>query len=102
MQTWQPISIPELEELVTSQLLGCTPAQQAAFATYRVPFYPVSFQRPTALKLVLVVANLPSGLLYYEDVEEGFEVGAMDADGVIQDHGCNQLELTQALAREGF
>lgn len=75
MQTWQPMSIPELEALVASQLLACTPAQQAAFSTYRVTIYSVSFQRPTALERVLVVAELPSGLLYSEDVEEGFEVG---------------------------
>lgn len=102
MQTWQPISVSELEALIASQLLACTPAQQAAFATYRVAMYHVPFQRPTALERVLVVAELPSGMLYYEDVEEGFEVGAMDAAGGIQDHGCNQLKLTHALAWEGF
>ena len=102
METWQPISAFELEDLVASQLRNCTPAQQAAFATHRVSFYPVPFQRGASLEQVFVVADLPSGLLYYEDVEEGFEVGILDARGVIQDHGCNQLELAHALSRAGL
>lgn len=61
MKTWQPISVSELEALVASQLSACTPAQQTAFATYRVPFYPAPFQRTGALEQVLVVAELLSG-----------------------------------------
>lgn len=102
METWQPITVVELEALVADQFPSCSPTQQAAFAPYRVPFYSVPFQRSRALGQVLVVAELPSGLLYYEDVEEGFEVGVLDADGILQDHGCNQLELTHALSRAGL
>ena len=87
---------------MADQSLGCSPAQKIAFASYRVPFYSVPFQRSRALEQVLVVAELPSGLLYYEDVEEGFEVGVLDANGILQDHGCNQLELTHALSRAGL
>lgn len=50
----------------------------------------------------LVVAELPSGLLYYKDMEEGFEVGISNAHGTIRDNGCNQLELTHALSRIGI
>jgi len=99
LETWQPITVVELEALVADQLPNCSPSQQVAFASYRVPFYSVAFQRGRALEQVLVVAELPSGLLYYEDVEEGFEVGALDADGILQGHGCNQLELAYALSR---
>jgi len=87
---------------VADQSLGCSLAQQIAFASYRVPFYPVPFQRSSTLEQVFVVAELPSGLLYYEDVEEGFEVGVLDANGILQDHGCHQLELTHALSRAGL
>ena len=82
METWQPITVVELQALVADQLHYCSPAQQVAFASYRVPFYSVAFQRDRALEQVLVVAELPSGLLYYEDVEDGFEVGRLDADGI--------------------
>lgn len=99
METWQSISASELEDLVALQLRNCTPAQQATFATYRVSFYRVPFQRATSLEQVFVVAEFPSGLLYYEDVEEGFEVGILDAQGVMTANGCNQLALPHALSR---
>jgi hypothetical protein len=102
LETWQPITVVELQALVADQLPNCSSAQQVAFASYRVPFYSVAFRRGRALEQVLVVAELPSGLLYYEDIEEGFEVGTLDADGILQDHGCNQLELTDALSRAGL
>lgn len=75
MDAWQPITVDELEALLADQLPGCSPAQQTAFARYRVPFYSVPFQRRFGLEQALVVAELPSSLLYYEDVEDGFEVG---------------------------
>jgi len=102
LEAWQPITVVELEALVADQLPKCSSSQKIAFASYRVPFYSVPFQRNPALEQVLVVAELPSGLLYYEDVEEGFEIGALDADGVLRDHGCNWLDLTYALSRAGF
>ncbi|MCC4589971.1 hypothetical protein LL974_02350 [Xanthomonas campestris pv. cannae] len=102
MEAWQHITVEELEALVADQLSVCSPAQQTAFARYRVPFYSVPFQRRFGLEQALVVAELPSGLLYYENVEDGFEVGVLDTDGTLHDHGCNQLELTYALFRAGF
>ena len=87
---------------MADQFSSCSPVQQIAFASYRVRFYSVPFQRSRVLERVLVVAELPSGLLYYEDVEGGFEVGVLDADGILQDHGCDQLELTHALSRAGL
>lgn len=102
LETWRPITVVELEALVAEQEARCSPAQRTAFASCRVSFYSAPFQRSHALEQVLIVAKLPSGLLYYEDVEEGFEVGALDADGILQDHGCNQWELTHALSRAGL
>ena len=102
MDNWRPIPAPELEALVSSQLSVCSPTQQTAFARYRVQLYPAPFRRADALEQVLVVAELPVGLLYYDDVEEGFEVGAPDSRGILHDCGCNQFELKHALARAGF
>ena len=102
MDTWQPITVAELEAIVAKQLGDCLPQQQAAFAKYRVPFYPVALARFGAIESALVVAALPRGLLYFEDVEEGFEVGIPDAEGVLPNQGCNQLELCHALIRAGL
>jgi len=84
------------------QLEECPKAQRKAFDVLRVAPYSAPFLRRHGLGHVLVVAHLPSGLLYYEDIEEGFETGVLDVDGVLHDHGCNQLTLSQALARAGI
>ena len=99
---WQPISLAELQELVANELQRCTQNQKEAFARFQVPFYLVPIYRFRNLESVWVVAKLPPGLLYYEDVEEGFELGVLDEDGALQDHGCNQYELSHVLAQAGF
>lgn len=99
---WQPITITELDAIVSEQLGACTPEQQTAFAGYRVPFYAVAIRRLGAVESVFVVAELPNGLLYYEDVEEGFEISALGADGIIPDQGCNQYELRHVLTQAGL
>jgi hypothetical protein len=102
LDNWQPITIPELEAIVAAQLAACTPEQQAAFAAYRVPFYSIPLSRLEAIESALVVAELPTGLLYFEDVEEGFEIGTPGPGGVLPDQGCNQLELAHVLTRAGL
>ncbi len=101
-RSWEPISVNELEALVANQLNECSQAQRTCFGTYRVMPYAVPFQRRYGLEHVLVVAHLPNGLLYFEDVEEGFELGELDTNGVLHDNGCNQLSLPEALARLGL
>jgi len=39
--------------------------------------------------------------MYWEDVEEGFNVSEVGADGQIAHHWCNQDELRHALTEWG-
>ncbi|RYE02110.1 MAG: hypothetical protein EOP50_00810 [Sphingobacteriales bacterium] len=102
MESWQPVTVGELEAIVARQLRACSPEQQEAFENYRVAFYRVPLSRFGSIEHALVVAEIPTGLLYFEDVEYGFEVGILGPDGVLPDKGCSQLELTHALARSGL
>ena len=99
MTEWEPITAAELQALLDGEVERCSPTLRAFFSTYRVDPYAVPFRRVGGLEYVWVVAELPAGRLYYEDVEEGFEVGRPDANGVLDDNGCNQLELHHALTR---
>lgn len=99
---WTPITAEELEILVTSALRDCTPGQAEAFARYRVPFYPVPIRRDTELETVFVVAHLPGGLLYFEDIEDCFVVSPLAPDGSIAEPGYSQFELRHVLALAGF
>jgi hypothetical protein len=101
MDSWEPMTEQELEALIARQLQDCSPQQQAAFALLRVPIHPVRLHRLGLIEPVLVVAQFAQGLLYFEDVEYGFEIGVPGADGVLPAGGCNQLELVHALNRLG-
>lgn len=100
--TWQPLTLVEMDALVAEQLGNCTPDQQAVFAARRVAFHTVPLHRLGEVEPVWVVAHLVEGWLYYEDVEEGFEVGVPGEDGALPEAGCDQLELTHVLHRLGY
>ena len=102
MESWQSITVEELEAIIAKQLAACSEKQRVVFAAYRVPFYLAPIHRAGAIESVLVVANLPYGLLYFEDVEEGFEIETPGGDGILPGAYCNQLELTHALYRAGI
>jgi hypothetical protein len=97
---WQPITSTQLEEIVARQLQSCTPSQQEAFSRFRVPLYKVPIQADE--ESVFVLAHLPFGLLYYEDIEEGFEVATLGVDGTLPRRDCNQYDLCHVLTRAGL
>jgi hypothetical protein len=99
LDSWLPITREELEALIARQLQDCSPGHRAIFESLRVPLRAMPLHRLRTIESVWVVAHLPDGLLYYEDVEEGFEVGAPGEDGVLPDRGCSQLALTHVLHR---
>ena len=45
------------------------------------------------------MAEAGSEVIYYEDVEEGFEICELGGDGMIPERGCEQLELSHVLER---
>ena|SRR2546427_13168851 len=96
---WEPISEDELKELIDRELVKCSIEQQKFFAKYRVPFYKVPIHRLGGIGEVFVVAELPSGVIYYEDVEGGFEFDRLGPDGAIPTQGCNQYELRHVLSQ---
>jgi hypothetical protein len=96
---WKPISALELNRLVDLELTNCGIEQQNLFARYRVPPYRVPIHRLGKLEEVFVVAELPSGVIYYEDVEEGFEFDSLGTDGAIPEQSCNQYELGHVLSQ---
>lgn len=99
MATWQPITANELESLIDRQLQDCTPEQQELFRRFRVPLRPTPIERYGQLESVFVAARRGGEVMYYEDVEDGFNFSPLTPDGRIAEHRCNQDELRYALAR---
>ncbi|WNH53872.1 hypothetical protein [Stenotrophomonas oahuensis] len=97
MDTWQPISAEELEALVVSQLSECSTEQQRFFEQCKVVPYLAKIERLGTVETVFVVARTGNIALYYEDVEEGFNISELQPDGSILNPACEQWELCHAL-----
>jgi len=94
---WKPISESDLQILIHEELAKCSAGQRDLFNRIKVNPYKVSIHRLGIVESVFVIAKLPDGVVYFEDVEEGFEIGNIREDGVIAMQGCSQFELRHVL-----
>lgn len=99
MDTWQPVTVEELDALMAAQLAECSPEQHQLFKRFKVDPYRVPIDRQGVTEAVFVVAKAGDMVLYYEDVEEGFNISPLSHDGSIATPGYEQWELRHALGR---
>ena len=97
MDTWQPISATELDTLLAAQISDCSPEQREFFERCRVTPYLVPITRLGNTEAVFVVARTGDLVLYYEDVEDGFNISTLAPDGSVATPGYEQWELGHAL-----
>jgi hypothetical protein len=67
------------------------------FRAIRVPLRVASIIRSGNLESVFVVAERNGVVIYYEDVEEGFNISPLGSDGSIAAPGWEQWKLHHAL-----
>ena len=99
MDTWQPVTKKELDALVASQLADCAPKQRELFDRYKIAPHLVAIDRQGKTETVFVVAKAGDMVLYYEDVEEGFNISPLSHDGSVASPGYEQWELRHALGQ---
>jgi hypothetical protein len=97
---WKPISRAALDELVAKELLASTPEDRALFA--RAAVTPTKWQLSPWGDLgggFWVVAVIDDRVLWYNDIEEGFNVSCFTTRGTIPstEYWCNQDKLRWAL-----
>jgi hypothetical protein len=97
MDSWKPVTRDQLEDLAEKELAECTPEQRRVFERYKVPLRHAPIERNGKIEQVFVVAQKVNEVMYYEDVEEGFNFSSLDSEGHILQHWCNQHELKYAL-----
>ena len=97
MNDWQPATVDEVNEIVASDLKACDSEQLAAFKRFRVEPFVAPIMRYGKMESVVVVARNGDQVIYYEDVEDGFNVSPISSDGQVLEHWCNQDELRFAL-----
>lgn len=99
MDDWKPITKQELEALIEEQLSDCSLEQQEIFNKYRLPLEEHKIVRYGKNEKVFVVARRDNEVMYFEDIEYGFNFSHLDEDESIKEHWCNQDELKYALSR---
>jgi hypothetical protein len=96
MEPWTPITLPSLEALVSAQVAECSRDLAERFKRWRVPLRAALVYRQGKPESVFVVAQRGRKVVYYEDVEEGFNVSDLSADGSISTPGFEQWDIAEA------
>jgi hypothetical protein len=97
MAQWQPATREEVQAILDEDLRDCSPEVRATFDTHRVPLRQAPIVRYGNEEHVYIVAQRDDEVLYWEDVDEGFNFSRLDEDGRIVEHWCNQDSLSTAM-----
>ncbi|HET7584960.1 MAG TPA: hypothetical protein VFK13_08635 [Gemmatimonadaceae bacterium] len=97
---FEPMTRAELEARIASELPHCTPDDRALYA--RAAIAPAKWQLSPwgdAGGGFWVIAVHEDRVLWYNDVEDGFNVSCFSRRGDVGEYWCNQDELRHALPR---
>jgi hypothetical protein len=95
---WQPASKNEVEELLRQEIARLHPLHRERFQSMRVPLRQAPIA-DSAGESAFIVAELEGQVIYYEDVEEGFELIALNGRGEIPSRGYSQDPLSAVMYR---
>ena len=94
---WHSATLEEVKQIVRDDLAECDEEQLVAFERFAVEPYVAPILRYGEMENAVVVARRGDEVIYWEDVEEGFNLSPLAPDGQILEHWCNQDELRFAL-----
>jgi hypothetical protein len=97
MDKWQPLTLEDLNEIIERELCACEPAQREAFFRCKIAPRATPIPRRAKVESVFAVAERGNEVLYYEDVENGFNFSKLDPSGAIANPANEQWELRHAL-----
>jgi hypothetical protein len=97
MDDWRPATVDQVRDIVARDLKACDAEQLAAFKKYSVEPFSAPIVRYGKMETVVVVARNGDQVIYWEDVEDGFNLSPISSDGRILEHWCNDDELRIAL-----
>ena len=101
MSTWRPATRDEVERIVASECARLSPDLKARWERIRTEVRPAEITRYGKREVVFVVAERSGRAIYWEDIEGGFNISAVDEDGRLLEHGCDQDDLAIALHKWG-
>jgi hypothetical protein len=103
MSTWKPITEAEFTNLLSEQYAELDLAERKAFDSSAIPPKLVTITRfnakftETVNEQVYAVWEKDGWVLYFDDIEYGFNGSAISADDVLLDPRGNQFTLREAV-----
>jgi hypothetical protein len=94
---WRSATIEEVKKILQDDLSRCDSEQLNVFNKYTVEPHFSRVVRHGKAENVVVVARKGNEVIYWEDVEDGFNVSPVSSEGTILQHWCNQDDLGTAL-----
>ncbi|WP_218569289.1 hypothetical protein [Pseudomonas sp. F(2018)] len=95
---WQPIQLHELKALIAQQVVECSPETCALFEANAIA------PQKWALSSwgndgggFWAIAIIGKTVLWYNDIEEGFNTSSFTHEGTIEQYWCNQDTLHEAM-----
>lgn len=90
---WRPATEAEVRELLVSEMATLEEEHRRKFEEIRTPLERVPVLDSPG-EFVFIVAKAGRAVLYWSDIEEGWELQELSADGAIDTRGSNQFELS--------
>jgi hypothetical protein len=88
--------ITEVMGLLNEAMASLHPVHREALSQALIPARAVGVDDSPG-ESVIAVAKLGGALLYWSEIEEGWELAIPSQAGTIQSRGCNQFELKHVL-----
>ncbi len=98
LMEWKPISEGKLLDLINAAYENMTPTQRKIWEIIKVT--PVKWNEESMGRLgngFWVVAIIGSSVIWYNDIEDGFNQSSYNSYGEIAEYWCNQDELQFAV-----
>ena len=95
---WKPATIEQVKAIVSAESTHFDAEQAAAYERFRVEPFPGKLFRFDRWENAVIVARNGERVIYWEDVEEGFNESPATGDRILE-RWCNQDRLGVALNR---
>jgi hypothetical protein len=95
---WKSAPREYVAQLLASQIQRLSPAQRERWGAISVPFRAVPISAEPG-HFVYVVAEIEGRVIYFEDVEEGWNVAPLTSRGELESRGFEQDDLLCLLSR---